>query len=320
MRPLNLQQQRGQAMTEFTITAMFLLVPLFLLIPIIGKYIDIRHSTVQTARTMAWERTVWFEQANWPRDAGTPQFKSEKEIERVATMRNLAATDKAFQLADWRTDIADNEINRHWRDHGDNPLLSASSSLGGIDQQDQNPTSNVAYSYFILDGIQKVEDGINNVINKGWSAINGAASIIGISLPGVGQVDIFSKFNNQAYYTPEARIPVNNIPNLARFAGSVSPFANINLVMQGDAALITNGWTARNSNQFAEWTGDFVPTHILKPVFDPLQGALNSIGVAGIKVAPRTAPGILRFGEVDTGSVPPSNVEPQCPGGLCSYE
>ena len=117
MRVLIQQRQSGQAMTEFNITAMFLLVPLFLIIPLIGKYIDIRHSSVQTARTAAWERTVWFEQENWPRDAGRAQFKSERDIERVATMRSMADTDKTFNIADWRTDIENEQINLHWRNH-----------------------------------------------------------------------------------------------------------------------------------------------------------------------------------------------------------
>ncbi len=317
-----LKEQDGQAMTEFSITAMFLLVPLFLIIPLVGKYIDIRHSTVQTARTMAWERTVWFEQQNWPRDAGRAQYRSENDIEQVAINRNLANTEVAFLSSDWRTTIDTNVLNLHWRDHGNNPLLSAESSRAGIDLQSQKRTSQVASSYYILDGIQQVEDGINAVIDRGESVMNSTAGVLGLSLPNVGDVDIFSKFNNEAYYTPEARIPVNNISNLARFGGSISPLANINLVMQGNAALITDGWSARNNEQFIAWSEDFLPTNQLKPVFDPIQRAVYSIQdpLFGIRIAPRTGPGILQFGEVNTSAVPASSVEPDCPGGLCSYE
>ena len=312
-------------MTEFSITAMFLLVPLFLLIPLVGKYIDIRHSTVQTARTMAWERTVWFEQLNLPRDAWPPgrgQYRSNSDIERVAMNRNLANTETAFLRSDLSTTLETNDLNLHWRDHGDNPLLSAESSLVGIDLPAQKATSQIANAYYILDGIQQVEDGINTVIDRGSSVMNSAAGVIGVSLPSPGNVDIFSKFNNQAYYTPEVRIPVNNISNLARFGGSIAPLANINLVMQGNAALITDGWSARNDAQFRSWSEDFLPTNQLKPVFDPIQNAVYSIQdpLFGIRIAPRTGPGILRFGEVVTSAVPASSVDPDCPGGLCSYE
>ena len=47
-------------MIELLIAAGFVLVPLFLAIPLLGKYLDLRASAVQTARYAAWERTVWY--------------------------------------------------------------------------------------------------------------------------------------------------------------------------------------------------------------------------------------------------------------------
>jgi len=47
-------------MTETLITAVLVLIPLLLLIPLLGKYIDIKHATIQSARYQAWEYTVWF--------------------------------------------------------------------------------------------------------------------------------------------------------------------------------------------------------------------------------------------------------------------
>lgn len=69
--------QRGQAMTEFVITAVLFLVPMFLLIPVLGKYIDMKSEAVVGARYVAWERTVWYggdsASVDWPgasKDAG----------------------------------------------------------------------------------------------------------------------------------------------------------------------------------------------------------------------------------------------------------
>lgn len=45
--------ERGQAMTEFLISASFVLVPLFLGISLLGKYIDIKHAGIQAARYQA---------------------------------------------------------------------------------------------------------------------------------------------------------------------------------------------------------------------------------------------------------------------------
>jgi len=53
-------KQRGQAMTEMLVASAFVVIPLFLIIPIAGKYIDMKHAAVDSARYTAWERTVYF--------------------------------------------------------------------------------------------------------------------------------------------------------------------------------------------------------------------------------------------------------------------
>lgn len=314
---------RGQAMTEFTVTAMFLLVPIFLLIPIVGKYIDLRQSTVQTARNMAWERSVWFEQANWPEEAGKAQFRTEKQIESETMRRNLAAASAPITSSQWAGNLTDSEINPLWHDHAGNALLSAVKVRGGVDLQPQRATSNDAASYRVVETLGDFEDLLNSGITEVNNAVSSITSTIGVNPPSVGKIGVFSKINTHGLYSPTARIPVNNIPSLARFGSSgVAPLANINLIMHGDAALLVDNWAAKDDKQFEEWVNDITITHIFKPFFDPVQSALNSVQIPVInaRLAPRTAPGILRFGEANTGTVKPSNVTPDCPGGLCSYE
>lgn len=53
--------QRGQAMVEFVVSAMFFLVPLFLAISALGKFLDVQHTTEMAGRYAAWERTVWYD-------------------------------------------------------------------------------------------------------------------------------------------------------------------------------------------------------------------------------------------------------------------
>jgi hypothetical protein len=59
----NRSAAKGQALTEFVIGAVLFLIPLFLIIPLLGKYADIKASTIQAARYNAWERTVWYGQS-----------------------------------------------------------------------------------------------------------------------------------------------------------------------------------------------------------------------------------------------------------------
>ncbi len=61
-KPSNFKQS-GQAMTEMLVASAFVVIPLFLIIPTAGKYIDMKHAAVDSARYTAWERTVYFNNA-----------------------------------------------------------------------------------------------------------------------------------------------------------------------------------------------------------------------------------------------------------------
>src|SRR5512147_2715603 len=70
----------GQALVEFLIAATLVLIPLFLIIPLLGKYMDLKATTIQAARYAAWERTVWFGSADWPA-AQKDDIKIQREIQ-----------------------------------------------------------------------------------------------------------------------------------------------------------------------------------------------------------------------------------------------
>ncbi len=53
-------KQNGQAMLEFVI-ACLVMIPLFVLIPLIGKYLDVKHSTIAASRKLAFECTVRYD-------------------------------------------------------------------------------------------------------------------------------------------------------------------------------------------------------------------------------------------------------------------
>jgi hypothetical protein len=83
--PLSRPAMRGQALVEFVIGAVLFLIPLFLIIPLLGKYADMKSSTIQAARYNAWERTVWYGQSasssgDWEgNDKNESTIKSEME-------------------------------------------------------------------------------------------------------------------------------------------------------------------------------------------------------------------------------------------------
>jgi hypothetical protein len=66
--------QRGQAVVEFLVAGL-VLIPLFLLMPLIGKYLDIKQSTIAASRKLAFECTVRY--ADCGNLAGNPSFADE---------------------------------------------------------------------------------------------------------------------------------------------------------------------------------------------------------------------------------------------------
>jgi hypothetical protein len=96
--------QRGQAMTEFTIAAAFVLVPLFLMLPLLGKFMDMKASSIQAARYAAWERTAWYGNSDW-----AVGQKSDAAIQ--AEVQTLFFTEKAL-----------------WNDHAGESILAGNST------------------------------------------------------------------------------------------------------------------------------------------------------------------------------------------------
>lgn len=54
------RREDGQAIIEFLVAALAM-VPLFILIPLIGKYLDMKHSSIAASRALAFECTVRYE-------------------------------------------------------------------------------------------------------------------------------------------------------------------------------------------------------------------------------------------------------------------
>ncbi|MHB8236598.1 MAG: hypothetical protein ACYDDD_03940, partial [Acidithiobacillus ferrivorans] len=58
----NQPDERGQSLTEFVVVAAFALIPLFFLVIYSGKWSFTQLRTIEAARYVAWERTVWRDQ------------------------------------------------------------------------------------------------------------------------------------------------------------------------------------------------------------------------------------------------------------------
>lgn len=111
-------------MTEFVIGTTLLLIPVFLIVPLLGKYLDMRSATIQGARYIAWERTVWYGGAASTNSKWTQaNFRSEADIR---TRMGQLFFESNYTDAVWR-DRAGNALRGTY-----NATLPASESTPGI--------------------------------------------------------------------------------------------------------------------------------------------------------------------------------------------
>ncbi|TCS37549.1 hypothetical protein EDC30_104353 [Paucimonas lemoignei] len=136
VKPPFLSRVRGQAMVELLIAGGLVLIPLFLAIPLLGKYLDIRATAVQTSRYAAWERTVWY-----GGDAATSlgwfgvsqkwqaNEKSDDQIRRELGARQLAETSAAFSNADRSSSNFNGGAKALWQDRKGKTMLADYSAV-----------------------------------------------------------------------------------------------------------------------------------------------------------------------------------------------
>lgn len=316
-----LHTQTGQAVTEFNVTAAFLLVPLFILIPFIGKHIDMKHSSVQAARYMAWERTVWFEQSTVPEGTSTANVKSQKQLEKEVQLRFF--TGLAFDES-----LAGTERNSLWNDRGKamvdslDDISAEFTNKGNEDVLNSKGNQSIHYKF----------------MEKSSMLVGNAASLMGnaIYYAVKGFNTGLKKIISSAPTLPLPKKPYQ-VDDLFQFKGYYRPAVTVNTVnkhyqrvfeskedysIKSQSALLTDSWVVEGGEQFADWTDAFVPFSALRDPFKVVKTVFTwKVPVIGISLAPELEK--LKLGYVDTDPVTDSSVrlkKEDCPGGLCSYE
>jgi hypothetical protein len=160
-------RQRGQAMVEFLVAAIFFLVPLFLALVVMGKLSDVRHTANMAGRYGAWERTVWYD------DAGT-QFgnlnganhKSAAEISNEIAVRLIndhSLATSVIKNTDRSATTFANGIDPMWHDNEGRAYLDR------YDQQStsiarQTPTTDVAGAALALIGSVSIPGVVGSIV------------------------------------------------------------------------------------------------------------------------------------------------------------
>jgi hypothetical protein len=125
--------QGGQAIVEFLVAGL-VLIPLFLLMPLIGKYLEIKQTSIAASRKLAFECTVRYDDCS--NLAGNPSFADE------IRMRFFAGDQAPVLTNDYPAQdaIQAGEGDPLWVDNQGRPLLENYSDVGiAADASDIDP-------------------------------------------------------------------------------------------------------------------------------------------------------------------------------------
>ena len=263
----------GQALVEFLIAATLVLIPLFLTVPLLGKYMDLKATSIQAARYAAWERTVWFGHADW-----AAAEKTDLMIQREIQQRFFSdtATVKLQSTDGNATGWGGTGPKPLWRDRAGNPML-------------------VAYDSNVTQGVAKDDTPglINDILDPVVSAISFVGGILGAAFV----LDMDSQYTASVNVQTVQTRPIKQVLHTTADTGAVTPlFSEKNV-------LIANGWSANGAAHVKKQTEGLTPTSFLQR--SPISDVLTVIQYLAYVFAPELNPNHLKLGgEIQPDVVP----------------
>ena len=258
-------------MAEFTIAAAFVLIPLFLMIPLLGKFMDMKATTIQAARYAAWERTAWYGNSEWA--AGQ---KSDAQIQSEVQQRFFAdsATAPLRSIDQAQAGAVGGKLL--WYDHsGASMLLNYSAEAG---QGTQTPGT--------MDSLVSKAQKIVNVIDN----ITGAEFILDM----------------KSQYTSKVTLNAANTPATTLATGAAtSGFTAPSFVMRN--VLVSNGWSANGPDFVKKQTEGLAILSLAGR--SPIKEVMNVVQrIAGVFVKELEPSSLKLGGKVLPDFVPPDRL------------
>lgn len=273
MIPRRKHRQRGQALTEFVVVALTLLIPLFLIIPVVAKLISMKQDVEIAARYAAWERTVWFQNGSRPDlqgFGGTISSRSDAAVSREIDTR-IFSSDMQQIVSDDDPDYRLDSFMRLNRVVGGElqALPKASPSSSGPDHYAQQSSA-------------EAEPG-------------GMVGEIDSFMSLVGDISRF-KLNHNGVFTATVSVPMTDLTGT--FGIDSLPMDTLTLASSN--VLFAEAWEA-GGNQHAEW---LISGLLPQQLFDnDAVSTLQSIAELG-GISKELGPDYLKFGYVDIDPMP----------------
>lgn len=301
----------GQAVTEFVIAAVFVLVPLFIIIPLVGNYIDIQHAAIGQARYEAWEYTAWF----GPHEhimTGVDDFISGVKKYEDTQVEGQHYFFSNFWGSSYVDDVSTLETNPAWKDHrGDSLFVQPNDDLGRKGQLIEGKTLGNSFAAsvfnFIIDFMGKL------------------TSLFGDLLHLLGVKATFDAIYTGGYFSSEVQVQVRSLPDILPFQSlsDVTAPATIKpLTVNAKAAVLSNSWNAAGREHAAQESRGLVLTALLSPISDTVNTLIYGVEkvesflpIKGIEL-----PGMPDFGYVKDDLVPYEHLEENTKETKTSYK
>ncbi|HKJ77533.1 MAG TPA: hypothetical protein VKA64_10060 [Gammaproteobacteria bacterium] len=296
--------QWGQALTEFTVAAGFILIPAFLLIPLLGKYIDIQHSAIQAARYESWEYTAWHASDGRPggyKETRPYPVKSPTALKKEARRRFFS--DPGLQLnedgeEDRETGWVAEDRNVLWQDHRGTPLLDNGQSGEEV--------------------TEAATPDVTGVVTRLINAFHTVSGFVEKVLELVGLDAGFTVTESRGYYKAESKVNTVSLdwfdPNDT--LSGVDDFKD-GLTFQARAAVLSRYWNAGSRRMTKHQTKGLVPTAALDN--EALASARKVVDTVASPFLPEMTEDNLQFGKVDTETVPPDRLTPSAGAVVCQH-
>lgn len=237
---------RGQAMAETVVVSLFFLVPFFLMIVIIGKFIDMRSATLQAARYMAFERTVYSASGN-ERDATMAKL-TDTQLANGAKMRFFSGNFTAITQAqnDGTATFANNPL---WVDQGLNPLVSNPADVSATATGNGEPAA-----FVTDDAIEVTLQPLHDLLGAGYA------------------LTLDKYYTAAVGVTP--KLPIGPVGYLADLDSQPLTFS-------ASDTLLADGWSASDEKYERCQAATMLPTAILGDADSDCPTEPTGIGVIG---------------------------------------
>lgn len=287
-------------MTETLVTAATILVPLLLLIPLLGKYIDIKHASIQAARYEAWEYTVWYgDNSELPGgfvDGGgttlAQPVKSPATIQKESRWRFFSDPSDEI-LPTYNSNWGKGDHNPLWDDHRGNSLVESDNDADPPRSQEPTPD----YSLGILNTLLDILDAVFEAM--AW-AMDLADRDVGFTM-----INTDGRAESNVVMPVTAPVGLIDFPTLRDTAGVDDSTAALNIDYTAEAAVLTDGWNAGGLGHSINQTGGLVPTKILNELIEAIPGLSEAWDVVSLLVPEwrRCNPSIPHFLDRNYGTV-----------------